>query len=361
VATVDGMTLARLLALEAGTVIDGAIDGSGHLILTTHDGTEIDAGYALVAVPGASTTVQGVVELATTAEVEAHTNVFHAVTPDSLATTIARIDGHDEKHLTPASYTQASLITDYPMGISYLYMSDTQATTGGWEFGGMYGLVTTYKYSGDYIVQLWQKHQGGTSGLTDLWQRTANSPSGWSNWIHMASTTNPATMGITGEMKMWPAASAPSGWMLCEGGAISRTTFAALFALIGTTYGVGDGTTTFNVPDMRGRVPTGFDSTQTEFNARGKTGGEKTHTLTTAEIPSHNHTQTAHSHDFPNGGNGALTNGGGSINFAVQNGTFYGFKAAQPGATTAVNQVAGGGGAHNVLQPYLTIKYIIKT
>jgi microcystin-dependent protein len=170
-------------------------------------------------------------------------------------------------------------------------------------------------------------------------------------------------MGLTGEMKMWPAANAPTGWMLCEGGAISRTTFAALFTLIGTTYGVGDGTTTFNVPDMRGRVPAGFDTTQTEFNARGKIGGEKTHLLTSAEMPSHTHVQPAHSHNFANGGHGALTDGGaaGGAGYGVLNGAFYGFNTAQPAAATATNNNTGGGGAHNVLQPYLTIKYIIKT
>ena len=57
----------------------------------------------------------------------------------------------------------------------------------------------------------------------------------------------------------WPAAVAPAGWLLCYGQAVSRTTYAALFAVIGTTYGVGDTTTTFNLPDMRGRIPLGKD------------------------------------------------------------------------------------------------------
>jgi microcystin-dependent protein len=358
--TVTGVSKERFLALEAATIVDGTIDGSGHLILTTHDGTTIDAGYALVAVPEASTSTEGVVKLATQAEVEAHTNVYHAVTPDSLASTIARIDGHDEKHLTPASFTQADVATAYPLGISYMYMSDVQTTAGGWDFAGKYGLLTTYKYSDDMIVQTWQKHQGGTSSFTELWQRTANVPQGWCAWMHVSTQADPSTMGITGEIKMWSAANAPSGWMLCEGGTLSRTTYAALFALIGTNYGSGDGSTTFNVPDLRGRVPVGFDSTQTEFNNRGKTGGEKTHTLTAAEMPSHTHTQNAHGHTFVGGGNGALTDTSTGTNYGIQNGTFYGFKAQEPPTTVAVNQNTGGGGAHNVLQPYLTIKYIIK-
>jgi microcystin-dependent protein len=349
------MTLARLLSLEAGTVVDGAIDGSGHLILTTHDGTEIDAGYALVAVPEASTTVQGVVELATDAETLARTDTFRAVTPVSLVSTIAAVTAGNV-HLITAPAENADY-TAYPTGVSLT----TVGTGSGWSLNGGFGNITTAVQNNNRVYQMFTTTAGGSSGVVSVWSRTYHTPEGWTPWFQLSTPQDPSTMGLTGEMKMWPAANAPSGWMLCEGGAISRTTFAALFALIGTTYGVGDGTTTFNVPDMRGRVPTGFDSTQTEFNARGKTGGEKTHLLTTAEIPSHNHLQTSHSHNFANGGNGALTDGGGSVNYGVQNGTFFGFKAAQPGATTAVNQVAGGGGAHNVLQPYLTIKYIIKT
>lgn len=74
----------------------------------------------------------------------------------------------------------------------------------------------------------------------------------------------------TGAMSMWGAAAAPTAWLLCDGAAVSRTTFAALFAVISTTYGVGDGSTTFNVPNMQGVVPRGAGS-QT-INARSKAG-----------------------------------------------------------------------------------------
>jgi microcystin-dependent protein len=64
---------------------------------------------------------------------------------------------------------------------------------------------------------------------------------------------------ITGEGKLWFTGTAPSGWLLCNGAAVSRTTYASLFAVIGTTFGTGDDSTTFNVPDFRGRVPAGVD------------------------------------------------------------------------------------------------------
>lgn len=361
-ALVTGLTKERMLEIEAASVVSGEIDGTGHLILTKHDGTEIDAGYALVAVPDASTTVKGVSELATQAETEAHTDATRAVTPASLASTFAiitdhetrlddhetRLDGFEEKKLNPASYSQSTAGGSYPLGISYLYMIDSETTAGGWDFAGKYGLVTTYRYSSDMFWQMWVRHEGGTTNPTQVWVRTGNSPSGWTNWYKLASPSDPSTMGITGEIKMWSTTTAPTGWQICDGTALNRTTEAALFAVIGTTYGVGNGSTTFNVPNMKGRVFVGYDSSQTEFDAMGETGGAKTHTLTSGEMPSHNHPMQG------TGGTGALTDGTGTTNYNVSGTTTtYGFKTNQPSST-------GGGGAHNNLQPYLTGTYIIK-
>ena len=85
------------------------------------------------------------------------------------------------------------------------------------------------------------------------------------------------------------ATNIPEGCLVCDGSAVSRTNYSELFAVIGTTYGAGDGSTTFNLPDKRGRVSVGLDTTQTEFNSLGKHIGEKTHTLTIDEMPSHRH------------------------------------------------------------------------
>ncbi|ACZ29558.1 Tail Collar domain protein [Xylanimonas cellulosilytica DSM 15894] len=90
----------------------------------------------------------------------------------------------------------------------------------------------------------------------------------------------------------------PPGWLEHNGAAVSRTTYPALFAHYGTTYGAGDGSTTFNLPNAKGRTPVGLDTAQAEFNAVGKTGGAKTHTLSTAEMPSHTHTSAAHTHSI---------------------------------------------------------------
>lgn len=147
----------------------------------------------------------------------------------------------------------------------------------------------------------------------------------------------------TGVIAMWGTTSAPTGYLLCDGAAVSRTTYADLFAVISTTYGVGDGSTTFNVPDLKGKVPVGRDSGQTEFDSMAETGGAKTHTLQTTEIPAHTHTMTAH-----NGADGnTCVDGSSSESNAFTTGH-------STGST-------GGGGAHNNLQPYIVVNFIIKT
>lgn len=139
--------------------------------------------------------------------------------------------------------------------------------------------------------------------------------------------------------------SAPQGWLLCDGSAISRTTYADLFTAISTTYGTGDGSTTFNIPDLRGRVPVGVDGSAGRIaadDALGNSSGYATHTLTTAEIPAHSHQQL--------GGLG----GGGLTTLQVAAGlALYG--VGNTGNNT------GGGGAHNNLQPYQVVNWIVKT
>ena len=93
----------------------------------------------------------------------------------------------------------------------------------------------------------------------------------------------------TGAVIAWAAAAAPDGWLLCDGAAASRSDYQDLFDLIGVTYGTGDGITTFNLPDLRGRFPLGLDDmggnsadnvTAAEADELAGTGGSETHTLT---------------------------------------------------------------------------------
>lgn len=119
-------------------------------------------------------------------------------------------------------------------------------------------------------------------------------------------------------------------------------------------FGLGDGSTTFNVPNLKGRVPVGYDNTQTEFKNLGVTGGAKTHTLTIGEMPSHTHTQNSHTHTtwIENNSSPGLASGGGWVT--------NGRGDDNVGSTTATNQNTGGGGAHNNLQPYNSLNFIIR-
>ena len=94
-----------------------------------------------------------------------------------------------------------------------------------------------------------------------------------------------APLTPTGTIAMFGGSSSPSGWHICDGSPISRSTFAALFGVIGTTFGIGDGSTTFNLPDLRGRAPFGKAAAGT-FTTLGGSGG-------TESLPSHQHTNAA--------------------------------------------------------------------
>jgi microcystin-dependent protein len=134
------------------------------------------------------------------------------------------------------------------------------------------------------------------------------------------------------------AGSPPTGWLLCDGTAVSRSTYSTLFGIVGTAYGVGDNSTTFNLPNLKGKVPVGLDSTQTEFDTRGETGGAKTHTLTTAQLPSFSHELQM------------ASTGDGTTYFRGSNGPY----------STSIYYSHGSGEAHNNLQPYIVVNYIIK-
>ena len=150
---------------------------------------------------------------------------------------------------------------------------------------------------------------------------------------------------------------APEDFMFADGSAISRTTYAELFAIIGTTYGAGDGSTTFNLPDKRTRVSVMRQDNDDTFANLGATGGEKKHTLTKAELPNYTLYNQSHSHNVV-----SLAGYGGQVgnNPGVNGGNNTGsFNYTSGGATIKVDS-GGSGTAMNNLQPYLVCNYIIK-
>ena len=182
----------------------------------------------------------------------------------------------------------------------------------------------------------------------------------------------------------YAGSSAPAGYLLCDGTAVSRTTYATLFAVVSTTYGAGDGSTTFNIPDLKGRVIAGKEATATRLTAGlsaitsttlGATGGNEA-------LHTHTHTQPVHYHSTPDHNHGLVA----SYSSGTSGGTFRqgaGFSAFDQVATggggltgwggndltdpttpaitvSASNANTGAGGSQNV-QPTIILNYIIKT
>lgn len=187
---------------------------------------------------------------------------------------------------------------------------------------------------------------------------------------------------------------APDGWLLCDGSAVSRTDYVDLFTAIGITYGNGDGSSTFNIPDLTGRVVIGVSGS----HALGSTGGEASHVLTESELPAHAHEVPSHGHDnditattpelshsitqpsftyvYSSGtlrtstGSGAWAyNSTGNATASRATNAAVGDHAASDctvsGGVLSSEEydsgTYGGDESHNNLQPYLVVTYIIST
>ena len=102
----------------------------------------------------------------------------------------------------------------------------------------------------------------------------------------------------TGTIIMYPSATPPSGWLICNGQAVSRSSYALLYSYIGTTYGSGNGSTTFNLPDIRDRMVIHQDTGISRYNTLGATGGVNGIIFTEANLPDHTHNYSGNSTDF---------------------------------------------------------------
>lgn len=252
--------------------------------------------------------------------------------------------------------------------------NNTQATT---LNVNSIGAKPVLKATGSGIVALSGREIQSGGMYTAQYSTALNSGNG--AWLLLNPTTQTVPAGFIG---FTGASAAPDGWLLCFGQTVSRTTYADLFSAIGTTYGAGDGSTTFRLPDGRGRVIAGKDnmggtsadrltnqSGGLNGDVLGDTGGTETHTLTTAQMPAHTHTVSgttnttgAHTHTFTGKNSVGVTQQATSNNFTGPDQTITTSSAGAHSHTvsgTAASQ--GGGGAHNNVQPTIIFNTIIKT
>ena len=163
-----------------------------------------------------------------------------------------------------------------------------------------------------------------------------------------SSSANTSSTTPAGMIQIFAGATSPSGWLLCDGSEVSRSAYSDLFNVIGITYGQGDGSTTFNLPDLRGRVPVGKDDMGGNAanvvggaDTLGNSGGEETHILTVDEMPSHSHAI----------GGDPYTPGGGSYYYMNTNNAY---------SVSRYSSSEGGDQPHNNMPPYIVMHYIIK-
>ena len=160
--------------------------------------------------------------------------------------------------------------------------------------------------------------------------------------------------GFVGEIRMFAGNFAPSGWAFCDGSLYPVSEYQALFSILGTTYG-GDGTTTFALPDLRGRLPMGIGSAPdlTARTTQGQKIGSETNTLTEGNMPSHSHSVAA----SRQGGTTSDPSGA----FLADSNTFDKEYTVTSDTTMSAAMIGETGEFHpvNNLQPSLTIRFII--
>jgi microcystin-dependent protein len=243
-----------------------------------------------------------------------------------------------------------------PNGITaYVYCDGTNF------YNAISGSVGNYTVNGNLSVTGTTALTGALSGSTATFSGaissvsptftgvpTAPTATAGTNTTQIATTAFVLANGVpTGGLVMWPTGTAPSGFLLCTGTAVSRTTYASLFAIVGTTFGVGDGSTTFNLPNYTNRMPYG--------TTVGATGG-----TADAVVVSHTHTASVsdpgHVHYYNAAVNGSSGNAGAGLPLFAGGPTSTAFTGI--GVT---NSTEGVSGTNANLPPYLGINFIIKT
>lgn len=279
-------------------------------------------------IANASDTVVGAVELATSAEGITGTDLTRAMTPAAVKAVV-----------------DAAIALVAPPGLEAWWPADTAPS--GWLIRNG-GAVSRSTYAALFAV-LNPVVGNFTAATTDICTLTAHGMQ-TGQMVYVTSTgTIPA--GLTQNANRWVIRIDANTFYLATslanalaGTRIDITSTGSGTHTIRKTHGVGDGSTTFNVPDMKGRSDVGLDTGQSEFAAIGETGGAKTHTLTLAQTPAHSHTISG----FGVAMGGPLSN-------------FDPYQLDQGGGAAITTDSQGSGAAHNILGPYGVGLPIIKT
>lgn len=313
---------------------------------------------AIAGAPNASTTVKGIVEIATGAELAAGTGTggtgaILVSAGSSFKNSSAgsgdanKVPVLDSNGLLDQSFMPISILS--PTGVVVPFAGPTTSVPSGWllcdgsavsrsTYATLFALL--FPSLGTFTVTI------ASPGVVSLTAHGLSTGDG----VYL-TTTGALPTGLSANTRYWIIKNdADSFWLATSlANALAGTKINTSGSQSGThtckraPYGIGDGSTTFNLPSMKGNVPVGKDTSQTEFAGLGQTGGEKTHTLTIAEMPSHDHPI------------GYASNAGSNTNYAKL------ADNTSPGSTSDTITNTGGDGAHNNLQPYLVLNYIIKT
>lgn len=261
-------------------------------------------------------------------------------------------DGMQVRFFTTNSNTGASTVNINSLGIKNVNRSDGSSLQSGDILAGT-EITITYRATLGYFILSQNVKISGAQSIQDLKTfltapRASSDPSNGSDLVRLSYLQSYVTANSNvfppGAVIPWCGNSAPTGWLLGYGQAVSRTTYSALFANTGTSFGSGDGSTTFNVIDMRGRTIFGRDDmggvAANRITVNGtifaSSGGEEKHTLTQSEVPPV-----------------TFTYSGGTSGHTASNGS-------GTGATTTSGTTDGGGLAHNNMPPYIITNWIVK-
>ncbi len=330
-----------------GTIIEQAVTGVQSIVmvnanytLSNFNGVSDEARNAVLVVTGSNSAVRQIICPLV--------NKTYIVTNNTTGGFAITIGGSTGSTVSIPNGVTAQVYCD---GINFF--SSQTGSAGNFDVNGNLTVSGTTALSGA-LTGTTGVFSGAISAVSPAFTGTPTAPTAaaGTNTTQIATTAFVLANGVpTGGLVMWPTGSAPSGFLLCAGTAVSRTTYAALFAVVGTTFGSGDGSTTFNLPNYTNRMPYG--------TTVGATGGSAD-----AVVVSHTHTATVtdpgHAHTLTNLALLSDTVSGGGITIQTRTNSNNTTVAAFTGITVG-NSTEGSSGTNANLPPYLGINFIIKT